>query len=284
MWYTMFFEHERDGSPVMRPMLSGYPLDVNAFKLDDQYLLSDKLLVRPVMQNATTEVNVYFPSTDGDKKGEIWYDVDDYSKIDSIGYQSIEAKDTKIPVYQRGGSIIPRKETVRKSSVWMRDDPVSLIVAVDADEMATGTLYIDDEMSYDYRRGKYLYMRFELKNSTITCQLIDQDAKYETKSVLDRILIAGLDETPTHATLTSGGRTKRLEIVTATDNCFVIEKAEVNMGEEWTIALDFSLPPSDTTNTTDTSTTSTTPDGATQNVVSIILLLVLMILNLSRIL
>lgn len=279
MWYTMFFEHERDGRPVMRPMLSGYPLDVNGFKLDDQYLLSDKLLVRPVMQNATTEVDVYFPSIDGDKIGEIWYDVDDYSKIDLVGYQSIEAIDSKIPVYQRGGSIIPKKETVKKSSVWMRDDPVSLIVAVNADEMATGTLYIDDEMSYDYRRGKYLYMRLELKNSTITSKLIDQDAKYETKSVLDRIVIAGLNETPTHATLTSDGKTKRLEIVNATENFFVIEKAEVNMGEEWKIELAFSLPVLDTTTASTISITDTTTDGATQNAVSAILLLLLAVLN-----
>lgn len=56
LWYTMFYEHERSGLPIMRPLLSQYPLDKDAYAIDYEYLLSDKLLVRPVMQKGVHKV------------------------------------------------------------------------------------------------------------------------------------------------------------------------------------------------------------------------------------
>ena len=131
-WYTLFYEHEVTGYPIMRPMLAQYPNDKNVFKLDTQYMLGDKLLVSPVLEPKSTFVIVRFPSTNGADEGDIWYDIyDNYKKYDKVGTQGIEASEDKVPVFQRGGTIIPRKMTPQKSSFYMRDDPLSLFVAVD---------------------------------------------------------------------------------------------------------------------------------------------------------
>lgn len=37
--YTLFYENELHGVPVMRPLWAEFPGDVNTFALDDQYLL-----------------------------------------------------------------------------------------------------------------------------------------------------------------------------------------------------------------------------------------------------
>lgn len=58
----------------------------------------------------------------------------------------------QIPVYQRGGSIIPRKDRVRRASSLMREDPYTLVVALDAEGKAQGTLYMDDEHTFEYRQ------------------------------------------------------------------------------------------------------------------------------------
>lgn len=53
-------------------------------------------------------------------------------------------------VYQRGGSIIPRKLRIRRSSTQMASDPISLAIALDAKaERAEGDLYLDDGRTYD---------------------------------------------------------------------------------------------------------------------------------------
>lgn len=167
-WYTMFYEHERSGLPIMRPLLTQYPLDKNAFALDDQYMLSDKLLVRPVMQKGASKVDVYFPSKNGDKQADIWYDIDDHRKIERVGVESVPVNPYKIPVYQRGGTIVPKKERIRRSAILMHDDPYTLVVAVDSAKQSKGTLYIDDEKSYQYRQGKYLYLEFEFKEGVLS--------------------------------------------------------------------------------------------------------------------
>jgi alpha 1,3-glucosidase len=149
-------------------MLTHYPLDKNAFSLDNQYMLSDKLLIRPVMQKGVSKVDVYFPSRNGDKVGDLWYDIDNYRKIDRVGVESVAVDGYKIPVFQRGGTIVSRKMRIRRSAILMNEDPFTLVVALDANKHAKGTLYIDDEKSYGYRQGKYLYLDFEFKDGVLS--------------------------------------------------------------------------------------------------------------------
>ncbi|CRK87777.1 CLUMA_CG001536, isoform A [Clunio marinus] len=240
-WYTMFYEHERSGLPIMRPMLSQYPLDKNAYALDDQYMLSDKLLVRPVMQKGASKVDVYFPSKNGEKQGDIWYDIDDYRKIERVGVESVSVNSYKIPVYQRGGTIIPKKERIRRSAVLMQDDPFTLIVAVDENNTAKGTLYIDDEKTFEYRQGKYLYLDFEFKDGVLSSRYIDETAKFSTKTWLERVVIVGLNKTPTSATLrTSDNKSTQLEIIDVKKTSFVIRKPGVSMMDNtWSITLNY---------------------------------------------
>jgi mannosyl-oligosaccharide alpha-1,3-glucosidase len=238
LWYTMFYEHERSGSPVMRPMLSEFPMDSKAFKLDDQYMLSDKLLVKPVMTKGVTEVNVYIPSTDGGSESAIWYDCDDYTIFDSVGEKTVKVDMNKIPVYQRGGTIVPKKETVRMASALMTNDPYTLIIALDKRQHAHGTLYIDDEKSFDYRRGKYLYINFEFHDGKLTNHFIDP-ANFTTRSKIEKIVIAGFkSSTPEKATLESfDGKETDLEIESSSELSFVIKTSDLTLMNEWTITV-----------------------------------------------
>lgn len=198
-FYTLFYEHEQTGIPVMRPMLSQYPLDKNVFKLDTQYMLGDKLLVRPVVEPQTTWVIVRFPSTDGAGSGEIWYDFDDYTKYDVVGTQAIAVGEDKIAVFQRGGTIIPKKLTQRSSSVLMREDPLTLYVAVDKNLKAMGQVYIDDETSFAYKNGVYQLINFSFENDTLKVTENKQTAT-TINSTIDKVYFAGLTEIPSSAT------------------------------------------------------------------------------------
>lgn len=228
LWYTMFYEHERFGLPVMRPMLAEYPLDKNVYALDDQYMLADKLLVRPVLQKGATDVNVYFPS-------DIWYDFDTYTTITTPGWHNIPVDSLKVPVFQKGGTIIPKKEIARQSTIHMRNDPVSLFVAVDSEQKASGTLYIDDEESYMYRSGQYTYLKFELSGNILSGRHVDRDAYFGTESKLGRIVIAGLDKVPTEVSISTAEGSQLLNIVNVSDQYFEIEPSNIRLTLEWEI-------------------------------------------------
>lgn len=238
LWYTLFYEHEMSGAPVMRPMLSQYPRDRNVLTLETQYMLGDKLLVCPVLDRSTTWVIVYFPSTDGIKAGDIWYDIDTYQRYDEVGTVGIQASIDKIPVFQRGGTIIPKKMTVRKSSFYMRADPFSLFVAVDKNNRAEGTLYYDDETSYDYQHiNLFDYLHFDYNNGTLTVHPRTENYKQVT---FERIYFAGVDETPNDVLFICGEKKTHVDTKTdssMTGNAFYVDIQGIECDYNWSIEL-----------------------------------------------
>ncbi|XP_031625087.1 neutral alpha-glucosidase AB-like isoform X1 [Contarinia nasturtii] len=237
-WYVMFYEHERFGYPVMRPLLSHYPHDPETFAIDNQYLLADRLLVHPVAQEGATKVDVYFPRHSATGDGDLWYDIDDYTVYDSVGYVSIPVNRNKIPVFQRGGTIVPKKEHVRQASTLMKNDPYTLIVCLDRYQEANGTLYADDEQSFEYRNGKYIYVQIEFKKNVLSSKRIDPSAKFDTQVSIERVVITGLDKAPQSATLSTSSNNVALEVI-KNENSYSISKATVNIADEWKIILNY---------------------------------------------
>lgn len=238
MWYTLFYEHEISGIPVMRPMLSQYPRDKNVLEIETQFMLADKLLVSPVLERGATWVLVYFPSTDGASGGDLWYDIDTYQKYDTVGRVPIEAKIDKSPVFQRGGTIIPKKLEARSSSVKMRDDPFSLYVALDKEEMAEGTLYYDDETSFDYRENNIFdYIHFQFNISELEAHPMMEN--YE-KIKFDKIFIAGMKSTPNSATFmcrSTNTTTQIANIQVDSEHLLHVDIAAMECDYSWTLKL-----------------------------------------------
>ncbi|KAL0274187.1 UNVERIFIED_CONTAM: hypothetical protein PYX00_006669 [Menopon gallinae] len=233
-WYTLMYEQEISASLVMRPLWTEFRGEEATFTIEDEYLLGRGLLVHPVMEQGVTSVSVYFPGTN-----EVWYDADTYEKFTTNGNVKISVDIKKIPVYIRGGFIIPKKERVRRASSLMRDDPYTLIVALDQNGNAKGTLYIDDEQSYDYRNGKYLYLELEFKDKTLTSKFIEKKNKYKTRAWVERVIIVGVRSAPNAAEMTTSDkkRTKLQTAFTPNNEVVVIRKPGVNIGEEWSIKL-----------------------------------------------
>ncbi|XP_012164345.1 neutral alpha-glucosidase AB isoform X1 [Bombus terrestris] len=235
LWYTLFREHEVNGTPVVRPLWAHYPSETETYAIDDEILIGDSILVRPVFQPSVTDVNVYFPG----EGTVIWYDVDTMQPYYRPGLVNIPVTLHKIPVFQRGGSIVPRKMRIRRSTVAMKNDPYTLIVTTDSAGKANGTLYIDDEASFEYRHGKYLYLRLTFERNKLTSTFIDKLSSYQTESWLERVDIANPPKGVKSAILNSRSMAKvNLETkYNPNNNVLTVRKPGVNMGEEWSIEL-----------------------------------------------
>lgn len=97
LWYTSFYEHEQTGYPVILPLLAHYPADQNTFRIDNQFMIQDRLLIRPVMQPGVRKVDVYFPISDfTHHTGDLWYDVDTFDRFEYAGRISIPVDDYKV--------------------------------------------------------------------------------------------------------------------------------------------------------------------------------------------
>ena len=61
LWYTLFYEGEKTGAPAMWPVWFQFPEEEASFAVEDEHLVGDALLVRPVTKPGATSVEVYFP-------------------------------------------------------------------------------------------------------------------------------------------------------------------------------------------------------------------------------
>uniref|UniRef100_A0A8C7H374 Glucosidase II alpha subunit n=1 Tax=Oncorhynchus kisutch TaxID=8019 RepID=A0A8C7H374_ONCKI len=163
-WYQLFYHAHHSGQPVMRPLWVEYPQDTATFSMDDQFLLGEDLLVHPVTEEGGRGVTAYLPG-----KGEVWFDVHTFQKHNGAQNLYIPVTISSIPVFQRGGSIIPRKARVRRSSSCMEHDPYTLFVALSPKRFAQGELYIDDGHTFNFDKQKqFIHRRLSFANKALS--------------------------------------------------------------------------------------------------------------------
>lgn len=140
--YTTFYLAHTTGSTVMRALAWEFPDDPTLASADRQFLLGSSVLITPVLTQGAVTVDGVFPGV-GD--GEVWYDWYNQSAVmaragDNV---TIDAPLGHIPVYVRGGSVLPMQEPGLTTAA-SRKNPWSLLVGLSGEGMASGVLYVDD--------------------------------------------------------------------------------------------------------------------------------------------
>ncbi|XP_067293753.1 neutral alpha-glucosidase AB isoform X2 [Pseudorasbora parva] len=233
-WYQLFYNAHRTGQPVMRPLWVEYPDNVATFSIEDEYLIGKDLLVHPVTDEGARGVTAYLPG-----KEEVWYDVHTFQK--HVGDQSLYIPVTmsSIPVFQRGGSIICRKDRVRRSSSCMENDPYSLYVALSSQGSAEGELYIDDFHTFNFEKSKqFVHRLLSFSANTLSSRNLSPDSQFSTGSWIEKIVIIGGSE-PSSVTLKNAdGTESALEFeYDATHAVLTLRKPAVNAAADWTVLL-----------------------------------------------
>lgn len=144
--YTLFYEHHSKGLPIMRPLWFHYPQDINSFPADESYLLGDAILVHPIVDKDVSTLDVYFPGSEKDQ----WLDIEANKLFSGGNSYNFPVTLATIPFFQRAGSIVARRERIRRSAALTLEDPITLDVVLDAGNTASGKLYLDDGYTNDY--------------------------------------------------------------------------------------------------------------------------------------
>ncbi|KAK0616116.1 glycosyl hydrolases family 31-domain-containing protein [Bombardia bombarda] len=140
--YTALQQQSTDGTPMVQPLFYHYPNDASTFGVDTQFFLGPGLLVAPVTEENSTSVDVYLPQ-------DIYYDWYTHARIQGRG-RTVRVENqglTDIPLYLRGGVIMPLRVKSAMTTTELREKNFELIVPVGADGEAEGTLYLDDGVS-----------------------------------------------------------------------------------------------------------------------------------------
>lgn len=166
---------------------------------------------------------------------EPWYCIATSNKYASPSTAEVEAPLERIPIFQRGGSIIPKKERLRRSSTQMVDDPYTLVVALDSHSQADGELYIDDYHSFDYKKGHFLRRKFTFANNKLTSEAIGTE-KFGATNTVERVVILGVTQQPSKVTLETKGKIQDLQFFLEGET-LTIRKPDVPIVDNWSITL-----------------------------------------------
>ncbi len=159
-----------DDYTIMRPMVMDFTDDVATRNLKDQYMFGDAFLVAPVYKYGAREREVYFP------EGEVWYDF--YTGKPVAGGQTtrVEAPYEKMPLYVRGGSIIPMGGEIQYAAEDS-DEPMTILVY--AGKNGNFALYEDEGTNYNYEKGQYAMIPMTYTNKTRTLTIGRRTGSFE---------------------------------------------------------------------------------------------------------
>uniref|UniRef100_K3WDY2 Glucosidase II subunit alpha n=1 Tax=Globisporangium ultimum (strain ATCC 200006 / CBS 805.95 / DAOM BR144) TaxID=431595 RepID=K3WDY2_GLOUD len=232
--YTLFHECAASGLPIMRPLWMHFAQNERSFTEEDQFLLGHDLLIKPIVNGGVEATSVFLPAQDG---GTVWYHMfDNYKRFEGGRvHDNVPAPIESTPVFQRGGSVIARKNRVRRSSALMQNDPYTLVVTLDSNLEASGKLYLDDEQTYAAElNGVYSHVEFKATRAGISCTpLVKQFASLAWVEKIEIYGVQGASNAPQHA-LVNGERVADLHYDAATDSV-VIRKPSVLVTDAWEI-------------------------------------------------
>jgi alpha-glucosidase len=162
--YTLVEESSRTGLPVVRPLFlefpnatpDRHPLDLDAA---NEFLFGPNVLVAPA---PFAEQRERYPLK---LPQGTWYDywtgdmisTETKNRVANESAPSIQPVLDKLPVYVRGGSILPIQPLVQSTD----ETPVGdLTLRVYPGSECHGSLYIDDGKTFAYKRGESMRMNF----------------------------------------------------------------------------------------------------------------------------
>ncbi|EGT35354.1 CBN-AAGR-3 protein [Caenorhabditis brenneri] len=201
-WYTLFQQHTESGVPPMRPLFYEFENDDSLLEEQKQWMVGNGILARPVVEKDTFNVQVKLPR--GEHQKERWYEWISGAEVRGESIY-VDAPITFTPVYQRGGVIIPTWQRIRRSASLMKDDPLTLFVALDSDGNSKGEVYLDDGTTHEYQGGQFVKASFNYKTESKTAAVLvgeHIDGSYTAKNWVERVVVRGVENAPKKVEIT----------------------------------------------------------------------------------
>nr|XP_020652659.1 maltase-glucoamylase, intestinal-like [Pogona vitticeps] len=190
--YTLFFEAHVSGNTVARGLMHEFPADLETHGIDRAFLWGPALMITPVLQEGARSVDVYFPDAS-------WFDYYTGDKIPASShnkYVSVDAPLEKIPLFIRGGSILPTQKPATRTAK-SRLNPFGLIIAVDEQGQAYGSLFWDDGESIDtVESGNYFLTKYTYREGHLETRIVNNNYRGVDSLVYDTIQILGVTSKP----------------------------------------------------------------------------------------
>jgi len=154
--YTSMHQQYEAGMPMMRALVLNHQHDENVYEIADQYMFGDHLMVAPVTTKGAITRSVYLP------KGT-WFNYWTGEKYEGETYHHVVAGLDTIPLFAKGGAIIP----MQPEMIYTGQKPVDVITLdIFPQGNSSYDLYEDDHLSLNYKQGNFAITQITSSLST----------------------------------------------------------------------------------------------------------------------
>jgi alpha-glucosidase len=144
--YSAAWENHLTGVSIVRPLVFEYPRDPAVENISSEWMFGNSLLVSPVVQADVVQQTVYLPEGD-------WYDFNSGKHYVGTATYNVPVTTVDIPIFVKGGSIIPMSTAAQ----YVSSPEMQKTVILASYPGGTGkcTVYDDDGVTYDYENGAF---------------------------------------------------------------------------------------------------------------------------------
>ncbi|MBD3563083.1 DUF5110 domain-containing protein, partial [Planktothrix sp. FACHB-1355] len=142
--YTLFWSAATTGAPILRPLLYHFPNDPKTYNLYDQVLLGPSLMAAPIYRPGKEHRAVYLPEG-------TWYDWWSGNRYEGPIHILAHAPLERMPLYVRGGAIIPMAPVMQ----YVDERPLDRLTLRIWPGTGEWTLYEDDGHTFAHKTGAW---------------------------------------------------------------------------------------------------------------------------------
>ena len=158
--YTLSFENNQKGTPLMRPLFFEEPNNVTLQNVCETYLWGNDFLVTPITKSAVTSTGIYFP------KSNNWFDFYSDKKYQAGTTSTVDVVEDHLPVFVRGGAFIPMIKTIPNTTKYSLDTFDLHFYFDETIANSTGKVYNDNGLTANaFEKGEYEILNFNSTNT-----------------------------------------------------------------------------------------------------------------------
>ncbi|XP_023648457.2 sucrase-isomaltase, intestinal isoform X1 [Paramormyrops kingsleyae] len=231
--YTLFYHAHVTGDTVIRPVMHEFYSDNVTWTVDRQFLWGSDLLITPVLEPGVETINAYIPDA-------VWYDYDTEERL-PFRKQHINMNLTadKLGLHIRGGAILPTQRPA-VTTVYSRQNPMGLLIALDDSMHASGQLFWDDGDSRDtVESGAYIHYQFSVANDVLTMTVLRNGYTDPNNLKFENITVLGVTKSPGTLEVTHGDTTNKVPAENvrydAVKSVLYVKNLTLELGQNYTV-------------------------------------------------
>ena len=184
--YSLFFEATQSGMPVCRSLAIDYTHTDQVYdkQFQNQYLFGPGLLICPVLSSQKFG-KIYLP------EGE-WYDFHSGKHHEGDRELMVEAPVDKLPIFIKGGSIIPMQSVVQSAAETPGD---VLALHIYKGKTASEFLYYEDDgETYRFENGEFCERLISYNPDNQLIKLNKPNGNFKSKFTSIQLILHGFGE------------------------------------------------------------------------------------------